>query len=67
MIIVTGCAGFIGYHVCKLLISQNYKIIGLDNLNHYYDVDLKLARLNILKKIKKNLFSLKLIWQIEKN
>ena len=50
MIIVTGCAGFIGYHVCKLLISQNYKIIGLDNLNHYYDVDLKLARLNILKK-----------------
>ena len=61
MIIVTGCAGFIGYHVCKLLISQNYKIIGLDNLNHYYDVDLKLARLNILKKIKRNLFSLKLI------
>ena len=36
-ILVTGCAGFIGYHVAAKLIKNNYKIIGIDNLNNYYD------------------------------
>ena len=53
MILVTGAAGFIGYHLCKKLIKNNHKIIGLDNLNSYYDVELKLARLSNLKKEKK--------------
>ena len=40
-IIVTGSCGFIGFHACLLLLKNNYKIIGIDNLNNYYDVDLK--------------------------
>ena len=52
-ILVTGCAGFIGFHLIKKLIKLNYKIIGVDNLNNYYDVKIKKKRLNILNK-KKN-------------
>jgi UDP-glucuronate 4-epimerase len=48
-IIVTGCAGFIGFHVSKKLLLRGYHITGLDNLNSYYDVSLKRARLKILK------------------
>lgn len=44
-LLVTGCAGFIGYHTCKKLLDQDYKIIGIDNLNDYYCVDLKKSRL----------------------
>lgn len=44
-ILVTGTAGFIGYHLAKQLIEQNYEVIGLDNINDYYDVSLKYARL----------------------
>ena len=44
-ILVTGAAGFIGYHVCKKLLEEGYSVIGIDNLNSYYDVDLKNARL----------------------
>ncbi|MFX0558432.1 NAD-dependent epimerase [Maribacter sp. CXY002] len=44
-ILVTGAAGFIGYHVCKQLINQGHKVVGLDNLNDYYDVYLKKNRL----------------------
>ena len=36
-ILITGIAGFIGFHVAKKLIKKNYKIIGIDNLNNYYD------------------------------
>lgn len=44
-ILVTGSAGFIGYHLAKRLIDDGHKVVGLDNLNHYYDVRLKLDRL----------------------
>ena len=53
--IVTGCAGFIGYHVCESLLKKNYSVVGIDNLNNYYDIDLKLSRLKNLNKKKKNL------------
>lgn len=45
MIIVTGCAGFIGYHLCSRLLAQKQKIIGIDSINEYYDPQLKKARL----------------------
>ncbi len=45
MIIVTGCAGFIGYHLCNRLLAQKQKIIGIDSINEYYDPELKKARL----------------------
>jgi UDP-glucuronate 4-epimerase len=44
-ILVTGAAGFIGYHVCKRLLEDGYEVDGLDNLNDYYDVRLKEDRL----------------------
>ena len=48
-ILVTGGAGFIGYHLSKKLLELNYNIIVIDNLNKYYDQKLKKDRLNILK------------------
>lgn len=47
-ILVTGAAGFIGFHLCSKLVTMGYNIIGLDNLNNYYDINLKFARLNEL-------------------
>ena len=44
MILVTGSAGFIGFHVVMKLIRNNKKVIGIDNLNSYYDIKLKKAR-----------------------
>ncbi len=49
-ILVTGSAGFIGFHLAQKLLLQGFQVIGLDNLNSYYDVNLKKARLNELKK-----------------
>ena len=49
-IIVTGAAGFIGYHVCLSLLSRGEHVVGIDNLNDYYDTRLKKARLKILVK-----------------
>ena len=53
-ILVTGIGGFIGYHLAKNLINNNYKVIGIDNLNPYYDVNLKKNRLKELKIYLKN-------------
>ena len=47
-IIVTGCAGFIGMHTAWRLLQQGHEVIGIDSLNHYYDVTLKQARLDKL-------------------
>ena len=56
-ILVTGCAGFIGFHVCKQLLElPKVKVIGIDNLNKYYDVRLKNQRLKILRKYKESKF-----------
>ena len=49
-ILVTGAAGFIGFHLCKLLIGKGFDVVGFDNLNNYYDQKLKKDRLNELKK-----------------
>jgi UDP-glucuronate 4-epimerase len=48
-ILVTGAAGFIGYHLSKSLLDDGYEILGIDNLNDYYDPNIKLNRLNQLK------------------
>lgn len=47
-ILVTGAAGFIGFHLCKHLAEQGIAVIGIDNINDYYDVNLKYARLQEL-------------------
>ena len=51
-ILVTGAAGFIGYHLCKSLLDDNYEVLGIDNLNDYYDPKLKHARLDQLAPFK---------------
>ena len=52
-ILVTGSAGFIGFHLCKKLIENKVEVIGFDNMNNYYDVNLKSNRLIELNKIAK--------------
>ncbi len=44
-ILITGAAGFIGFHVAERLLAEGHEVVGIDNLNDYYDVNLKLARL----------------------
>lgn len=68
-ILLTGCAGFIGYHVASKLVDQNHKVIGIDSLNKYYELSLKKYRLRNLKVHKKFIFikdSLKDINKIKK-
>ena len=51
-ILVTGAAGFIGFHLCKKLIEKKKNVIGIDNLNDYYSVKLKKDRIKFLKNSK---------------
>jgi len=51
-ILVTGSAGFIGYHLSTSLLDDGYEVLGIDNINDYYDPNLKLARLEQLKPYK---------------
>jgi len=55
-VLVTGAAGFIGYHLCKSLLLDNFDVLGIDNINNYYDVNLKNSRLNDLSNNDKFLF-----------
>ena len=56
-ILITGAAGFIGYHLCKSLLEDGYEVLGIDNLNDYYDTNLKQARLEQLKHFKSFTFN----------
>ena len=51
-VIVTGAAGFIGFHLSSALLKKGYRVLGIDNLNSYYDVGLKRKRLRLLNKNK---------------
>ena len=55
-ILITGAAGFIGFHLSQKLLIKKYKVLGIDNLNSYYSVKLKKDRLGILKNTKIFLF-----------
>ncbi len=50
VVLVTGAAGFIGYHVCEALLGRSERVVGVDNLNDYYDPALKQARLERLQR-----------------
>ena len=60
-ILITGAAGFIGYHLIKSLSASNFELFGLDNLNDYYDVNLKLNRLKQSGIILPSMFNKKII------
>ena len=47
-ILITGCAGFIGFHLAQKLIKLDFEVFGLDSINDYYDQNLKIDRINIL-------------------
>ncbi len=55
-ILVTGCAGFIGFNVAKSLLDKNYVVVGIDSLTNYYPVKIKILRAKILKKYKNFIF-----------
>ena len=56
-VLITGCAGFIGFHLTKEFIKKRIYVCGIDNLNRYYDVNLKKNRLKLLKYNNKKLFN----------
>jgi UDP-glucuronate 4-epimerase len=51
VVLVTGSAGFIGFHLSRRLVESGHRVVGIDNLNTYYEPSLKLARLEVLKKL----------------
>jgi UDP-glucuronate 4-epimerase len=51
-ILITGCSGFIGFHLCKFFLKKRYSVVGIDNLNSYYSSGLKQKRTIFLKKNK---------------
>ena len=51
-ILITGSAGFIGFHTAKFFLKKGYQVLGIDNLNRYYDINLKKARNKILLGLK---------------
>ena len=51
-ILITGSAGFIGFHLSKFLLKKKFKVFGIDTLNNYYDSNFKKKRLKILKQFK---------------
>ena len=55
-VLITGVAGFIGFHLARNLLKKKIKVIGIDNINHYYSTKLKNSRLEILKKNKNFIF-----------
>ena len=57
IILITGSAGFVGFHATYFYLSQGYKILGIDALNQYYDVNLKLKRNEILSSFENYIFS----------
>ena len=62
-VLVTGSAGFIGFHLTKKLLERGDIVLGIDNLNSYYDVDLKIQRIKNIE----NLCSLiRVDWNFEK-
>ena len=69
-ILITGCAGFIGFHVAKYFCKKGFNVIGVDNLNSYYSQSLKKTRLDILKKnnnfvfIKNDILDLKFLEKV---
>ena len=55
-ILITGCAGFIGFHLSKLFLKKNKRVYGIDNINNYYDTKIKKDRLKILLETSKKNF-----------
>ena len=53
MYLITGAAGFIGFHVCLELLKKNKVVIGVDNINNYYNQKIKHDRIKILKQFSK--------------
>ncbi len=56
-IFVTGAAGFIGFHICKRFIKEGIEVVGIDNFNKYYDVNLKKSRIKELNNLSRQFFN----------